>query len=39
MFMTFKFCNELEIQLPNNTSHFDFQFASAAYSQKLHTDI
>ena len=39
MFMTFKLCNELEILLPNTTSHFSFQFASAIYSQKLHADI
>ena len=29
MFMTFKFCNELEILLPNTSGHFGFQFASA----------
>ena len=39
MFMTFEFCNELEILLLNTTSHFGFQLTSAICSQKLHTDV
>ena len=38
MFITFKFCIELEILLPKTTSQFGFQFTSAIYSQKLHSD-
>ena len=29
MAMVIKFCNELEILLPNTSSHFGFQFTSA----------
>ena len=38
-FMTFKFCNELEILLSNTTSKFGFQLASTICSQNLHADI
>ena len=39
MLITFKFCSELEILLPNTTSQFDFQFASASLiDQRLYNN-